>query len=493
MLVVVQFPISDARAFSTLPSARLDVPSWPAPQVFGNPQFIRSFGPAALRRGGPDAAWTDEASYCEAHRAIRFPGLRQARLRAGDLTVQPLMAFRRVFCTQNSAVSRVEIGITGRLAHTTLSQAAVEPLVRDVLGLDTRVYDPARKSQVTADLSDQALRLARLFALATSRRKPPGLLTPEDLRLVDFGRPMVVVEFDDKEVLAVPKGARRVEQVKVGTSELAFYDQRTPGGEIPVWVLRRVSTPEPVLRSFRLCLLRLHAERECLDRVLAHVNTGHITYDEGSPPSERLSQYLNDATAVLDRKWACGVDQSELLRAMEAAEATAQPNRTKYALDGIAGIRKQILRKVRAHELELSAPRVEAGGLLVDKRTVVNADGAHVGGNLIGSIEAEQITNSFNKVTGSDAPADVKAAVAQLQAAIEQVLPTLTKPEAEKVKASVDIIATQATATEPIEAFVQAAGKTLVEVGETVGELAKPISTAVNAVLKALKFAALLV
>lgn len=274
----LQFPISDSRAFATSQTTRLDVPDWPDPRTYGNPQFVRRFGPAAERSLGPDAAWTDERIYCRARRAIGFPELRRARLRAGEFTVRPFLVFRRLICDRTTAVARVEVGIVGSLPAyaPSLVPAAVESLVRDVLALNTDVFD-LDDGVVRADLSEQGRRLARLFAFATSRRKLAAA-TPQELDLVQFGRPVVIAEFDDGEVLALPKHAQAIGGTVTGDAELVFYDERTRGGRVPVWVLRRGTTPEPVLRSLRLCLLRLHAERECLDRVLAHVQASRIVY-----------------------------------------------------------------------------------------------------------------------------------------------------------------------------------------------------------------------
>lgn len=494
MLVVVQLPISDARAFATSPTARLDVPTWPEPVIFGNPQFVRRFGPATERSLGPDVAWTDERVYCHARRAIKFPELRQARLRAGEATVQPFLVFRRLFCDRTTAVTRIEIGFAAELPlwAPRLAPAAVESMVRDVLALDTDVFDRELGHTVRADLSQQSNRLARLFAFATSRRKG-SVATPEELALVQYGRPMVVAEFDDGEVPGLPRGARPIENANVGDAELVFYDQRTSMGRVPVWVMKRGTTPEPVLRSLRLCLLRLHAERECLDRVLGHVHSGRISYEHGTGPSDRLSQYLDDSTAILEKSWSRGIKQSQLLAAMNAAESVALPLKTQASLDGISGVKRQIRMKVERYALARSGPRVELGATYVDNRSNVNVQDAIVNAPITGSVNAEQISGSFNSVVNSNASPEVKDAIAELKTAVEQLLPTLPDADAKKVTASFDLIAKQAAEPEPIEAFVQAAGKTLIQVGERVGELAKPISSAVNAVLSALKFAAILI
>lgn len=491
MLVVAQFPISDARAFASMPTARLDVPDWPDPPTYGNPQFVRRFGPAAERSLGPDAAWTDERVYCHARRAIGFPGLRLARLRAGDVTVRPHIVFRRLFCDRTTAVARVEVGFVAHLAPyaSALGPTTVESTVRDLLALDTDVFEPGR-GVVHADLKDQGQRLAELFAFATSRRKG-STATPQELDLVRHGRPMVVAEFDQDEVTAFPKNARVIAGVISGDAEIAFFD-RLP---VPVWLLRRGTVAEPVLRSLRLCLLRLHAERECLDRVLAHLQARRITYQAGTDTGDRLVQYLDDSTKLLEKQRRRGVQQSQLLAAMNAAETAAPPFRTQGMLDRITDVQRQIRVKVERYAIERSGPRVEIepGGQYVDNRGGVNAPGGVFNAPVTGTINADQISGSFNTVVNSNAAPEVKDAIAELKAAVDALLPQVSEAEGRKVAASFDILAKQAAEPEPVEAIVQAAGSTLVEVGKRVGELAKPIATAINTVLSALKFAAILV
>ena len=128
---------------------------------------------------------------------------------------------------------------------------------------------------------------------------------------------------------------------------------------------------------------------------------------------------------------------------------------------------------------------------MVVDNTKVEVSGT-VHGTVVGSVHAQTITNSFNSAQQSAAPQEVKDALAQLQAAVEPVVPQLSDSDQKKVKDSVAIITEQATSDDPIEDFVRVAAKTLVDVGEKVGDLAKPISTAVKAVLGALKFVALI-
>jgi hypothetical protein len=107
-----------------------------------------------------------------------------------------------------------------------------------------------------------------------------------------------------------------------------------------------------ILRSLRLCLLRLNAERECLDRVLAHITGKRITYEAGTETGNRLVQYLDDSTKLLQKQRTRGVHQSQLLAAMDASEAVARPFGTEEVLDRIADVQRQIRAKVQRYAAE---------------------------------------------------------------------------------------------------------------------------------------------
>ncbi len=490
MLLVVQFPISDARAFASAPTARLDRPEWPEPVTFGDPQFVRRFGPAAERSLGPDAAWTDEKVYCQARRAIRFPGLRLARVGAGPgaRTIRPHVVFRRLFCDATTAVARVEVGFASSIARRqAIGPDGVEALIGDILALDTQVYEPPN-GDVKAALAGQSKRLGELFAHATSKRKG-GQATPQELELVRVGRPMVVAEFEQDEITGFPKKAKAIQGVIPGDAGIAYQDARP----MPLWLLRRGTVAEPILRSLRLSLLRLHAERECLDRVLAHLQAGRITYSVGLDTSDRLVRYLDASTNLLEKKRTWGVQQSQLLAAINAAEGAAPPFDTQGTLERLDDVQRQIRMKVERYAIERGGgPYVAAGGTLVDNRGGVNISGGTVTGPVTGTINAQTIEGSFNTVANSAAAPEVKQAMSELKDTLTKTAPQLNESDRDKVEQSYDLLAKEAAKPEPVEAFVKAAGSTLVEVGTRLGDLAKPISMAVNAVLGALKFAALI-
>jgi len=498
MLLVVQFPISDARPFASAATSRLDVPDWPDPRTYGSPQFVRRFGPALARRRGPDAAWMDERFYCNARRAIAFPDLRTVRLHAGEPVMMPVCLFRRLFCDGSRSVVRVEVGV-GDHRSTPIDQLGprhVAPLIRDLLALDTEVFDQAR-GMVRAKLSEQGQRLARLYAFATSRRTP-GVISTAEMRLVQFGLPMAIAEFDDIELTGFPDEVAMVDSAIAGDAELGFLNLRTSWGPIPIWLLRRGTTPEAELRSLRLCLMRLHAERECLELVIGHIASERIAIEPGTDAGDRLERYLDDSTRLVQKDRTRAVQQSQIVSAMSASERVETPFATDVLSDRIAGIKRQVRIKVERYANERGASRavtqvtVESGGVYVNEG--VYAPQGNFYGTVVGKVIADQISGSFNTVANSPASTETKDAIASLKTSVEEMIPKLdNEADAKKAARSFETLSNEVASADPVEGIVKAAGETLVQIGNSVGELAKPISTAVNAVLAALKFAAIIV
>ncbi len=129
MLVAVQFPICDSRIFFPTATARLPVPEWPTPRFSENPEFLRFFGPAALRKLGANPAWFGETVYCSARRALRFVNLPVSPEVGDDGYELPTCAFRRFFSDGDNA-ARVEIGIRLARASTGPDLTVVDAIAR---------------------------------------------------------------------------------------------------------------------------------------------------------------------------------------------------------------------------------------------------------------------------------------------------------------------------------------------------------------------------
>ncbi|HEY0823918.1 MAG TPA: hypothetical protein VGD76_09045, partial [Ramlibacter sp.] len=231
MLTVVQFPIADFRriaGYAEVPPS----PSWP-PRTWIPAQFVRHFGVACPRFRGVDRAWTDEASYCRADRALRFPKLVQVRC-----------AFRRLL-SDGEAVARVEVGIHCEPAQLAVARgmpgaASTADVLDFVLQLPTQVpaIAPCAAAPEQRALVRQGKALSALYLQATSG----GGVRPSDLapsldRMVAIGAPVAIVEAGASDA-ALPRGLREVECALPPSIRLAFGRHRMPWGEVDVWLVR---------------------------------------------------------------------------------------------------------------------------------------------------------------------------------------------------------------------------------------------------------------
>lgn len=500
MLVVVQFPIADARAFASGATARLDVPDWPKPRTFEPPQFVRRFGPAAERRRGPDAAWLDESAYCGARKAIRFPSMPPVAISGGGVGARlaPVCAFRRLLCDDSTAVVRVEVGIASsrrRLNFAQLTAAQLVSVVEGVLQLPTEVFD-YQKGWVGAPLQIQGQRLSRLYAMASSRRR---LWNDKNagLRLVSHGRPLVVVEATPLEVGELPASARLIEPTPVDGTTLAFLYVASPWGPLPAWILVDRGAASPLARSLRLSLLRLHADHEVLDLVLGHLKAGRLTFKAFSDPGDRITSYLNVATRALEETRWHGIERSAVLAAYRAANS-AEPEDSAALAGRLNGIRAQIGRKVQAYLITRGRIRkvvinhAEPGGEIVNNEGII-VHGDVTGGTLIARIQGD-VNDSFNAFAAGSPAVEVEAAVRELKTQVDTLLPSLAGDEktSKKAASAFKTLTEEAAKEDPVEEIVRGAGNALIAVGKTVQEKAQPIANAVHAVLGALKLVAVI-
>jgi hypothetical protein len=512
MLVVVQFPIVDARSFVPGAAERLDLPDWPTPPTELNPQFFRSFGPAVRRRRGPDAAWIDERVFCRANRGLRLldlghaslgleserqlTSIRRGRLHSRVSELLPVCAFRRLLY-DGEAVGRVEVGIghSPRAARLRgLEGAELFAIVQDILSTPTEVAQIAGPA-VRRPLILQGGNLGKLFERASTRSSGAS---DAGTGLVEGGMPLVVVEFQRGEVKRLPPQFRAVNVAQTEGAELAFAWLKLEQGTIPVWFLGRGSASPQSLRSLRLCLLRLHAERVALDLTLRQLRRGRVTFDAESEAGERLQAYLNRATRVVERDQVGGISQSALLAAFDAADTVLRPEDRTELVERLAQSRNQVLRKIQKYEAkrgyvrEIHATYYVEGDLV--EHNEQNITGGTIYGNVTNKIAAAKIDGSLNTVTNSTAPPELKEALTLLNDEVKALIRQLEEQGVgtEKVADAANLLETftkQATEDRPLKEVLIAAGTGLADAAKAVSERVAPIAGAVTTVMKLLGFA----
>lgn len=520
MLVVVQFPISDARPFSAGGGGRLDLPDWP-PLAGVKPQFVRCFGPARRRKRGADAAWVDERTYCKANRALRFPRLPPPGNALGtkNRPMRLACAFRRLF-SDGMAVARVEVGLKDWRFRVDerflrgLDHGDCVAIARDVLGLQTEVPAPVGGLH-RCELIRQGSSLARLYAHATTEAEQMGTdLARAALRLVEAGRPIVLLDYDAtvlRSGTAIsrlgPNKARgfslefhRVKPAHVGGADLSFGWLSTDYGAIGVWLLGRGTANPSQMRSLRLCLMRLHAEQEALDLVLRQLKRGRIVPRPGEAECDRLEEYFNDATRIINRKSWHGVSQSAILEAFDAARSVHYRDTTADLLRRYEGARRQVWKKIEAYELRRRAwrevPHITLGrGAILMQHHEQNISGGTFHGPVVNKIDAERIEDSFNNFASSNPSDDLKLAMATLH---DDVQLLLAKMEEENVEGRegltgrLEAFTEQAGKEAPLKDVLKVTGDGLIKAAKTVAGMVEPVTKAVKSVLTLLGFAGLI-
>jgi hypothetical protein len=466
MLTVVQFPIADFRrvaGWAEVPPS----PSWP-PRTWIPAQFVRHFGIACPRFRGVDRAWTDEASYCRADRALRLPKLEQMRC-----------AFRRLL-SDGEAVARVEVGLHCDPAELAAARrmpgaASIADVLDLVLQLPTQV--PAIAARAAAPeqraLARQGKALGALYLHATSGSGVrPSDLAPSLDRMVAIGAPVAIVEVASGDA-PLPRGFREVACSLPPSVRLAFGQHRMPWGDIDAWVVRG-GEPREMVRGLRICLLRLHAEQQVLAAVLQRCAGGQIQYVPGSPTADRLEEYLNRATRVIEREQWHDVPQSQILAAFDAFQGDALEAGRRIDLAGrLDAMRRQVRLKVQRFESRSARViNVFDGGIHMENVNETNSitfgDNATVGNAVI----ARDIRGSFNQQAQMD---EVKQLLQELKAAVEQAAQAAPGKNAVLLQQHAGQLAKELAEAKPRREWYEVSVEGLKEAAEAVGEIGKPI------------------
>ena len=103
-------------------------------------------------------------------------------------------------------------------------------------------------------------------------------------------------------------------------------------------------------RELRICLLRLHAENECLRLVLRHLASDRLTVPGRSPRSDALQLYLRDATRKISglRKEADEFSETPIANIARLSVQYIDPTDVPAMLSALKqlDVRKQIFNKI---------------------------------------------------------------------------------------------------------------------------------------------------
>lgn len=308
MLITIQFPIADARCFVSTPTLRLPVPDWPAPNTAYDPQFVHHFGKAIERYREPDAAWPDELQYILAKRGLRFDRLETRHAGLPKRRFHPRCAFRRLFC-DGEAVVRMEIGIGQQSTKHPISNLAIEEIlaiVRQLAEIPTAVPNALNSTGKLRQIVAQGKELAKLYALASMQSQLPPEHHTLGLQLVEAGMPIIIAELKPNEAdlghLQAPGDGLIVQdKSSVHGANTIFCHLKTQAGIVPVWILQKGNASDEQLRSLRICLSRLHTEREVLDLTIKQIQRRRLLPLLTEEDANMLDRFFNKKINITNR------------------------------------------------------------------------------------------------------------------------------------------------------------------------------------------------
>lgn len=302
MLVTIQFPFIDFRAFVSEETHRLGIPTWPSPVP--DHDFVRSFGSVRRRPKGGLTGWLGESFICEANRAITFQGLES--LKEGRNSQNNFkIVFRRLYF-DGIAVGKFEIGIATWETNESglfsflgnrLSNIKLEELISHILQLPVRVQNFS-KCQANIPLWQAGKALAKLYLVSSTKKEgiPKRQKSLSDW-WVQTCEPIVLISYRNNLERIFSDLPKRKFNFKVAfnSANLSHCAVLYQGRTVRTWLIGEYF-PSGNVRQLRIFLLRLHSERACLRKVLQNIASGRLLIKARSQESEVLQSYLNQAT-----------------------------------------------------------------------------------------------------------------------------------------------------------------------------------------------------
>ena len=473
MFAVVQLPLTDLRYFIGPSTNRVARPAWP--RVTARKDFVRSFGGVVRRPKGGAGSSAGEDFFSTADRALRFASYTNE---APNLRGEAV-AFRRLMC-DGVVTTRIEIGFRQRKRLDVMRPLGGDDFLRFVDGcLRSRLYDNTPEGPKIIRLARYGDVFATRYLAATTALKQLRLSAPENWWL-EPGLPLTLLEYRNDLPHVLPKGARKVSVFEEAGIQLHHYWDETGNASIGVWFLGYKPAVADVdkLRRLRLHLLRLHAERECLNHVLNAIQDGKLTVGGLERPGQSLDEYLDRTSKELNKEFRFGVPQAELLNAY-AAEDAVEPDKRLTLMAEIEKLRP-------ASQRGLERLRVVAGVgtgnriIYVDEgyKGEVNMTSISFGDNayVVNSQIAGTIKDSFNRVAGADVSDELAAALKEYLDAVTKLTEKLPDAADQAVVAKqLDTLTREATADAPDKDYIELAVNKIESIASKVADLAPTV------------------
>lgn len=354
MLLSIQFPFADSRAFLDGTIKLLGRPTWPS--VAPDTDFVRSFGSIRRRRLGGVPGWVGESALCEASRALRFSKIKYYRDPESELSVPIMLSFRR-FYFDGLAVGKFEIGIaTKNNATKHLSRKQTGEFINHCLNLPVTIPALSNKT-VSTEFAGQTVEtvlgkagkpLSRFYVGSSISHPPPIAL--KDWWVLP-GAPLLFLVHRPSERIHIPFLGKSIPRSENLACDLSYCEVPYAGKSLRMWVMGLSPyTAYRDIRNIRICLLRLHAEHESMRLILQNIATNKIAITPRTNASNTLQRYLNEATRRVSRlsSEADYLSEGDLSELARESEDMVNPGEREALLDTLKNIdvRKNVFYKV---------------------------------------------------------------------------------------------------------------------------------------------------
>jgi hypothetical protein len=311
------------------------------------------------------------------------------------------------------------------------------------------------------------------------------------------GMPMLLLEFkhgqdaprmrgDLLRGLSVPRHLG----FQVGCASVSY--NRTP---LTTWLLRhRDHVDVDAARRMRIDLSRLHTERETLRKILGLLSSNTIKLQRGAEPSERLQQYLTDASNVFFAEQRYGFNNSEILRMAYGFDDLItegdRPGLDRALQSARRSVQLKVDRSTRVHKsseplstvfIETLTVAVGEGANAMSERKEVNITNSSVQGSQI-AIEM-RIGSVTNKIEESAVDDSLAGKLKQLTEAVHRISGQVPQEQADAVTRDLEMFVTETTAQNPRGSAVKRLGQGLIESAKAIGEIAQPIISVAGAII----------
>lgn len=410
MFFTIQFPIADSRKFIEDNVGLLAKPNWPTPTP--DYDFIRHFGTIRQRKRGGLPGWIAEGEVCEANRALRIKNQSDVIIYNHNGDSQKLnirVVFRRLYC-DGFVVGKYEVGlmvfVKGHHGFNLDSYGATD-LLNYLLNIPVIIPQPNNIGKTTSrSLINSGREIANLYSLGSTSTK---FKNDQKSWWVSSQRPAIFIESKSGENIHLPFFHKSfpLHNGFYNLDTVNYYLLPFNGQDIPLWLLNEpgmfwddieyIQKVRTYLREIRITLLRLHAERECLRKVLENINSERISIPkEHTKASDALQTFINESISRI-RKIEKHSEKTLSFNAIEIAQYLdnlSTPGTNEKILKSLINIRRNIYRKLIDY-LNKPIIYIERNEM---KDTYINPGQAQIFGH-VEKIESSNFIQSWNKIS----------------------------------------------------------------------------------------------